>query len=76
MALIMVFSVTFTNSAMAIESTSNDKATPVAIIGTEEFKTLQDAVNAANGGETVTLLSDVEMSNILVIDKSITLDGN
>lgn len=40
------------------------------------FETLSEAVNFAKDGETVILIRDVTLSEILVIDKAITLDGN
>ena len=49
---------------------------PVAQIGTKAYVTLADAVAAAEDGQTVTLLGDVEQNSQLAIDKSITLDLN
>ena len=46
-----------------------------AKIGEECYATLQDAIDAAEDGETVTLQEDVITSEIIVIDKAITLDG-
>lgn len=46
------------------------------------FETLADAIGAANAGDTVTVVKDIEVSITeekkvgLLIDKSITLDGN
>ena len=40
------------------------------------FATLADAIEKAQDGETVTLLKDVSVSEIIVLDKAITLDGN
>ena len=40
------------------------------------YTTLADALNAAATGDTVTLLDNVTTSDIIVIDESITLDGN
>ena len=50
----------------------------VAQIGTDgaKFESLAEAMNAAQTGDTVTLLADVSLSSILTIDKAITLDGN
>ncbi|MBO5092272.1 MAG: hypothetical protein J6C61_07310, partial [Clostridia bacterium] len=41
-----------------------------------EYTTIAEAITAAQAGETVTLLRDVTLSEILVINKSIILDGN
>ena len=40
------------------------------------YSTLADAINAAQGGQTVRLLADVEQNTQLTINKSITLDLN
>ncbi|WP_297156922.1 hypothetical protein [uncultured Ellagibacter sp.] len=49
---------------------------PVAQIGTKAYASLADAVAAAEDGQTVTLLADVEQNTQLTIDKDITLDLN
>ena len=55
-------------------------ATPVAKvearIGDAYYTTFAAAYTAAKAGETVTMLTDLNMSEILVINKAITLDGN
>ena len=48
----------------------------VAKVGTTYYATLPAAVEAAQAGQTVTLLQNVELAAILTIDKAITLDGN
>ena len=48
----------------------------VAEIGSTKYETLADAVAAAEDGQTVRLLADVEQNTQLTIDKSITLDLN
>ena len=48
----------------------------VAQIGTKAYATLADAVAAAQDGDTVQLLGDVEQNTQLTIDKNITLDLN
>lgn len=45
-----------------------------AKVGDTYYKTLADAVTAANNGDTVTLLKDVQLGNILEIHKNLTLD--
>ncbi len=40
------------------------------------FMTIEDAIAKANEGETVVLLRDVTIAEKLVINKSVTLDGN
>ena len=49
---------------------------PVAQIGTKAYASLADAVAAAEDGQTVTLLADVEQNTQLTINKDITLDLN
>lgn len=48
----------------------------VAQVGVKAFNTLQAAIDAAQDGETVTLLADVEQNTQLTINKNITLDLN
>ena len=50
----------------------------VAYVGTSanKFETLQEAINAAANGATVTLLADCESDRINLEDKSITVDLN
>ena len=40
------------------------------------FATLEDAIEFAKAGETITLLRDVKASDIITINKAITLNGN
>ena len=49
---------------------------PVAQIGGKTYASLQAAIDAAQDGETVTLLGDVEQNSQLAIGKSIALDLN
>ena len=48
----------------------------VASVDTVNFATLTEAINAAQDGQTVTLLADVEQNSQLTINKDITLDLN
>ena len=49
----------------------------VAQIGSTKYETLEEAVAAANAGDTVKLLDDVDLTETLIIrDKTITLDLN
>ncbi len=47
----------------------------VAKIGTTEYATLQDAVTAAQVGDEIVLLSDVTLTEKIVVSKSLTVDG-
>ena len=58
--------------AFADESTSGKAAK----IGEAEYATLQDAVDAAQNGETITMLGDATESIEIAADKNITLDLN
>ena len=48
----------------------------VAAIGTKKYSSLADAIAAAEAGDIITLLDDIELENAIVIakDKNITLD--
>lgn len=48
----------------------------VAQVGTKTFASLQAAIDAAQDGDTITLLADVEQNTQLAINKDITLDLN
>lgn len=50
--------------------------TYVAQIGSTKYETLAEAIEDAQSGDTVTLLADVTTSDIVFINKSLTLDGN
>ena len=49
---------------------------PVAMIGTQGYATLADAIAAAQAGDTIELLADVSASEVILIGKSITINGN
>ena len=48
----------------------------VAQIGTTKYETLADAITAAQTGDTVQLLKDVDVSSVVLVGKSITIDGD
>ena len=48
----------------------------VAIIGKQVYATLEEAIAAANAGETITLLTDITSSAVIMIDKSLTIEGD
>lgn len=56
----------------------------VAYVGNKAYGTLQAAIDEANAGDTVTLVSDVEVTTAhpedsrvgIIINKSLTIDGN
>ena len=51
--------------------------TYVAQIGNVKFESLQAALDAANNGETILLLADIDMGNQVVhIDKAVTINGD
>lgn len=51
-------------------------AAAVAQVGGKTFESLQAAIDAAQDGETVTLLADVADCGSITISKNITLEGN
>lgn len=55
---------------------SSEVASAVAKIGDTDYATLQAAVDAANNGDTVQLLTDVLQNSEVCINKDITLDLN
>lgn len=57
-------------------ATVNDAKDYVAMIGSTGYKTLAEAVAAAENGDTITLLRDVELSEAITIGKAVTLDLN
>ena len=46
----------------------------VAKVGDIYYATLQDAIDAANSGDTVELVKDVDLTKTVVVNKTITLD--
>ena len=69
------------NGTVTIDGSTEGVAVMVAAItypGSDyyySFTTLEDAIEFAKAGETVQLLRDITLSEILVINKAITLDG-
>jgi len=67
----------------AVDTTKNPATTPdvgsakpiVVMIGDKGYASLEDAIAAANDGETVTIVSDQSIGDLLVM-KNITLDLN
>ena len=59
-----------------IDATEATPQVPVAKVGKTYYSDFAEAYAAAQAGQTVTLYADLEMSEILVLDKAITLDGN
>ena len=64
--------------ALALCSVSWADEAKVAKIGNAEYATLQEAVNAANNGQTIVLQSDVVLTASLnvAVNKTVTLDLN
>ena len=50
--------------------------TPVAKVGETYYATLEDAIAAAQAGQTVTLLEDITCEETIVIDKDVNIDGD
>ena len=47
-----------------------------AKIGNKYYATFATAYTAAQAGETVTLLADIEATEVILLDKSVTINGN
>ncbi len=52
-----------------------ENADVAATVGGSYYRTLQAAIAAAEPGDTVTLLKDVETSEFIFVDKSLTIEG-
>ena len=65
-----------TVKAEAVEEIESTIASYVAVVGNVGYTSLANAVAEALAGQTVTLLQNVELSEILTLDKAITLEGN
>lgn len=57
-------------------NTDNTVIWGVAKIGNQKYASLADALAAAKSGDTIKLLADISSSEIITINKAITLDGN
>lgn len=65
-----------TTGKLVIDSTAVFDSSIVAVVDNKGYKTLADAVAAAQGGATVKLLKDVTEDVVIPTDKTITLDLN
>ena len=63
-------------STVGEEAKGESSTTYVAKVGGNEYATLEAAITAASAGDTVTLLSDVTLTETLTINKNLTLDVN
>ena len=71
LALILSFAMILGMMPMAFA----EGETVVAKIGEEEYQTITAAINAAQTGETVTLVSDVETDELFSVPSGIIIDG-
>ena len=65
-----------TTGKLVIDGTAVFDSSIVAVVDNKGYKTLADAVAAAQGGTTVKLLKDVTEDVVIPADKTITLDLN
>lgn len=65
-----------TTGKLVIDGTAVFDSSIVAVVDNKGYKTLADAVAAAQGGATVKLLKDVTEDVVIPADKTITLDLN
>lgn len=49
---------------------------PVAQVGSTTYQSLEEAIEAAGAGQTVTLLRGTELAEAITVDKALTLDLN
>lgn len=74
-----IYGATTKDLSAAVNEVINNKSNFVAKIGEAEFESLQAAFDAANTGNTVTLLTDIALTEQVNITKALnglTLDGN
>ena len=64
------------NGYCSVCGAENPAAAFVAQIGQKKYLSFAEAYADAEAGDTIILLADLELSQILTIDKAITLDGN
>ena len=67
------------NATVTLGGTGLDKAGIHAVkaaIGNVYYFSFADALAAAKAGDTITLLTDVEAKEVILLDKSITINGN
>ena len=67
--LALVMALGLTTAAWADEAKA-------AKVGDAEYDTLQEAVNAATAGQTIVLLKDVEIADVVTVGKKVVLDMN
>ena len=64
-------------STTLTESNNTDNTTRcVAKIGNTYYTTLQTALDAAQAGDTIELLADIEATEVIALDKNLTINGN
>ena len=73
-ALIAILAVFMALTGLMIAADSSDAAANEARIDTQEYPTFEEAVAAASDGQTVTLLTDVTVTEV-TLGKNITIDG-
>lgn len=64
------------NSKVVYENGEYVVVLPVANIGENYYYSLTDAIAAANEGDTIVLLASVEANEVILINKSVTINGN
>ena len=64
-----------TTTTSKASGTTIEKIEGVARIGNVGYSTIQEAIDAANSGDTVVLLSDSTVTAFIAVNKSLTLDG-
>ncbi len=72
--LALVLSLTMVLSAVPFGLSAGAEAANEAKIGDTQFATMEEALNAVSDGETITLLTDVNLEKMAATSKNVTLD--
>ena len=73
---IIFVAVTACENANGEDSGSETPGNEVAMIGRDSYETLEEAVNAAEEGDTITLMQDTSIGATITLTAGVTLDGN
>lgn len=65
-----------THKVVSKNPDDNTFCNPLVKIGEKDYGSFADAIAAAQAGDTLVLLADETVSETIVIDKAVTLDGN
>lgn len=75
LAAFLMLAVPFAVASVDSEDVDAAESDPVAMIGDSPYNTIQDAITAAEAGDTIEILKNFSSSSIITIDKDLTIDG-